>query len=510
MDLKTNIKKYLPLVAFIILLGLVISIWIIYIPTMYREPVPGDRKAIILCSANDFYRKEGVPDFNNGDDGQFTGEPFPPRWNENFSSNEYGGIGSSIPGHDSPGVIQLIVTDPATPKYVNTEFIYNWTKYHPLIKYAAYNLSVWVNITTSLYFPPPMPSIIYPPGSGARVGLRWLNSTNDVVRTDWSKGIYNTSTGWTFLNSTGVADHPGSNEITQLHLVLAVEGFMNGTDNVLFDDVKVDYWFPPPIPSPPPNNIDVDGFPAQALQVYWILKNHGYTDDSIFLMLYHTGDDIIDINATDGYFNDLNRSGVEAVIDVENDDVNASRFKQELDVSVSGSFASSIRSKDQLIIYMVDHGSNKVLGDGNSTFHFEADDSYISETEFFDLVRLINCKRMLINIDICFSGNFLNEGSNIGLSWFSLPNSILITSTTNNFSWYYRDNTNADGFAGSWFFHNFWSRLNQNQTVGAAFTFAKNFIPSGQPQTINDIQSPLIQDNLGIQDLWSFNNTPQL
>jgi hypothetical protein len=117
---------------------------------------------------------------------------------------------------------------------------------------------------------------------------------------------------------------------------------------------------------------------------------------------------------------------------------------------------------------------------------------------------------MLINIDICFSGNFLNEGSNIGLSWFSLPNSILITSTTNNFSWYYRDNTNADGFAGSWFFHNFWSRLNQNQTVGAAFTFAKNFIPSGQPQTINDIQSPLIQDNLGIQDLWSFNNTPQL
>jgi hypothetical protein len=502
MDLKTNLKKYLPLVAFIILLGLVISIWIIYIPTMYREPVPGDRKAIILCSANDFYRKEGEPDFNYGNDSQFSTEEL--RWPTFIDTpNGYIVTDPHIPGHDSPGVVQFIAK--TWGGYVNMEYVFNWTKYYPLIKFAAYNLSAWVNITTNTW----TPTTIIPTGAGARVGLRWLNSSNGIVREDWSKGIYDTFTGWTLLNATGVADDP-IYAITQLHLVLAVEGNMTGTDMVLFDDVNVDYWFPPPIPNPPPNNIDTDGFPAQALQVYWILKGHGYTDDNILLMLYHRGDDIIDINATDGFFNDLNRSGVEADIDVENDDVNASRFKQELDVSIPGSFASSIRSKDQLIIYMVDHGSNKVLGDGNATFHFEADNSYISETEFFDLVRLINCRRMLINMDFCFSGNFLNEGLNIGLNWFSLPNSILITSTTNNLSWYYRDNTNADDFAGSWFFHNFWSRLNQNQTVGAAFTYAKNFTPSGQPQTINDIQSPLIQDNLGIQDLWSFNNTPQL
>ncbi|MFX0135371.1 MAG: C13 family peptidase, partial [Candidatus Hodarchaeota archaeon] len=348
------------------------------------------------------------------------------------------------------------------------------------------------------------PAPITPPG--ARIGLRWLNSSNGIVRTDWSMGLTGGFFGWTFLNVTGIADDSTLNEITQLHLVLSVEGFMNGGDMVLFDDIKVEYWFPPPIPSPPPSNVDSDGFPAQALQVYWILKNHGYTDDNIFLMLYHTGDNIIDIYANDGIFNDLNRSGIDAVIDVENDDVNASRFKQELDVSIPGSFASDIKSNEQLIIYMVDHGSNKILSDGNATFHFEADDSYITEMEFFNLVKLINCERILINIDICFSGNFLNTGS----GWYNIPNSILITSTTDIFSWYWRDNNNADGFAGSWFFHQFWNELNQSETIGDAFNNAKNHVPAGQVKTINEIQSPLIQDNLGIKDLWGFNGNPQL
>ncbi|MHA2266157.1 MAG: hypothetical protein ACXAB8_00005, partial [Promethearchaeota archaeon] len=135
-------------------------------------------------------------------------------------------------------------------------------------------------------------------------------------------------------------------------------------------------------------------------------------------------------------------------------------------------------------------------------FHFEADDSYITETEFFNLVKQINCARKLITIDMCFSGNFLNEDANIGSSWYNLPNSILITSTTDLLSWYWRDNNNADGFAGSWFFHQFWEKINQSQTVGDAFTNAKNFVPSGYVNSIDDIQTPLIQDNLGIKDTW--------
>jgi hypothetical protein len=499
-------KIIIPVIVLVISAVLIITLVVVFLPRP-SILIPGSRKAIILSSANDYYRKEGEPDFNDGEDGQFDSEPFPSKWIENFSSNSYGGIDSSIPGHNTPGVVQIIVTAPATPKYVKAEYVYNWTKYYPLLKFAAYNLSGWVNITTNINTPPIFPAAIAPfTGAGARVGLRWINSSNDVVRTDWSEGIFGPFMGWTFLNVTGIADDSGLNDITQLHLILAVEGNMNGTDMVLFDDINIDYWFPPPIPTPPPSNVDSDGFPAQALQVYWILKNHGYTDDNIFLMLYHTGDPEIDIYANDGIPNDLNRSGTDAVIDVENDDVNASRFKQELDVSISGSFASGIKSNEQLIIYLVDHGSNKILSDGNATFHFEADDSYITEMEFFNLVKLINCERILINIDICFSGNFLNAG----LSWYNIPKSILITSTTDIFSWYWRDNNNADGFAGSWFFHQFWNELNQSETIGDAFNNAINHIPTGQVKTINEIQSPLIQDNLGIKDLWAFNGNPHL
>jgi len=494
-------KKLIPIIAAGIIVILVIALIVIFIPPGVKL-TPDTRKAIILSSANDYYRRDGEPDFNDGEDAIFDSEPFPPKWMGNYRNNSYGGIDPSKPDHETPGFIQISVYSPANPKYVNAEFVYNWTKYYPLLKFAAYNLSAWVNITTNVW----APTTIVPPGTGARIGLRWLNSTNDIVREDWSKGLFDTFTGWTFLNVTAIADNSSLTEITQLHLVLAVEGNMTGTDMVLFDDIRVERWFPPPIPIPIPSNTDADGFPAQALQVYWVLKNHRYTDDNIFLMLYHTGDNVIDISVG-GKTNDL----VGAIIDVENDDVNSSRFKQELNVSVSGSFASGIKSNEQLIIFMTDHGSNTVLGDGNATFHFEADDSYISEMEFYNLVKLINVERMLINIGSCFSGNFLNQDPNIGLSWYNIPNSILITSCSDNLGWSWRDIYNGDGFAGSWFFHHFWDQLNQSQTVGTAFNKAKIVIPSGQVNSVNVIQAPLIQDNLGIKDTWSFNNSnPQL
>jgi len=419
MDLKKDFKKYFFLIAFILLISLPVVLWVLYIPIYRREPIPGERKAIILSSANDYYRKEDEPDFNDGVEGSFSAESS--NWTWSNQTNGYGGPDNNYPGRDgNPGALQLIAQNNG---YVHMEFIYNWTKFYPLLKNAAYNLSAWINISTY----GGVPIIINTPGAGVRVGLRWLNSSNDVIRIDWSKGDYNTSAQWDFINVTSVCNNSIGYEITQLHLVLSVEGIMNSGEQVLFDDIKIEYWFPPPIPTPPPSNTDTDGFPAQALQVYWILKNHGYTDDNIFLMLYHTGDSIIDINASDGIPNDL----VGVVIDVENDDVNSSRFKQELNASHSDSFASNISSRDQLIIYMVDHGSNTILADGNATFHFEADNSFITEIEFYNLVKQINYARVLINIDICFSGNFLNENANFGLSWYNIHNSILITSTTN-------------------------------------------------------------------------------
>ena len=250
---------------------------------------------------------------------------------------------------------------------------------------------------------------------------------------------------------------------------------------------------------------DSDGFPAQALQVYWVLKRHGYNDDNIFLMLYHTNDLVVDIFAYDGIANDLTG----AVIDVENDDVNASRFKRELNVSISGSFSSKIKPKDQLIIFMADHGKLSTT-DGNVSIVFESDNSTISELEFYDLVREIDSQRMMINADFCYSGNFLNPNENFGQTWYDLPNCLFISSSANTLSYYWADNSNLDGWIGSFFFHTFWDFLDQSLTIGAAFNLSLEFIPFAYTDSVEVIQNPLMKDNLGIKDTWGFSGTPRL
>jgi len=160
---------------------------------------------------------------------------------------------------------------------------------------------------------------------------------------------------------------------------------------------------------------------------------------------------------------------------------------------------------------MTDHGSNKVLGDGNATFHFEADNSFITEFEFYDLVKNINCERMMINVDSCFSGNFLNQNKNIGQSWYDLPNCLFVSAASNVFSWYWINTNNGDGFAGSWFFHQFWEQLDQNQTIANAFIFASTlYVPWRRVNPLVVIQAPLMHDNLGINTTWSFNSNPSL
>ena len=195
-----NRKKLIPIIAIAIISVLIIALVVIFM-LPGGKPTPGARKAIILSSANDYYRKDGEPDFNDGEDAKFYSEPLTPKWIDN-STNGFGAIDSDLPGHDNPGAVFLI---PSTgpPVTVNLEFIYNWTNYYPLYKGAAYNLSTWVNITTY----GGGPATITLPGKGARIGLRWLNSSNEIVRTDWSKGLINTLGGWIFLNVTGIADN---------------------------------------------------------------------------------------------------------------------------------------------------------------------------------------------------------------------------------------------------------------------------------------------------------------
>ncbi len=483
--------KKIMIIAIVVSVALIVTLVIVFLPP---GEAAGERKAIIICSANDFYGTETEDDFNNGADSKFDNDGAV-RWTKALT-NCTGDWDQGRPGHNETGSIFVEPLSSIDPFYA--EFLFNWTEHYSLLEYAFYNISAWVSSTAPIA------------GLGAQIGLRWLDSSNQIVRNDWSTNVNTDTGGWVPLNITGVCSNDSGNEITQLKLVMAVNGTMLIGNNVFFDDVKIDRWIAvnvtdPTDPNPPPNRIDSDGFPAQALQVYWVLKYHGYTDDNIFLMLYHTNDNVIDIQVG-GSVNDL----IGAIIDVNNDDVNASRAKHELNVSAPGSFASQIQTNDQLIIYMGDHGSNGVLADKNATFHFEADNSYITEREFYNLASNITCARMMINIDCCFSGNFLNENSNFGGSWYNIPNSILISAAENRFSWYWININNPDGFAGSWFFHQFWDQLNQSQSIAAAFNFATNWIPAGRMTPLAGIQVPLMQDNLGISNSWSFNSVPSL
>ncbi|NVM36714.1 MAG: hypothetical protein HWN81_14050 [Candidatus Lokiarchaeota archaeon] len=56
-------KKLIPIIAGGIIVILVIALIIIFVPTS-GKPTTGARKAIILCSANDFQKSEPEDGFN--------------------------------------------------------------------------------------------------------------------------------------------------------------------------------------------------------------------------------------------------------------------------------------------------------------------------------------------------------------------------------------------------------------------------------------------------------------
>jgi len=495
-------KAIVIITTLVIVAGLTTTLLLVFLfpgPGVYI----GQRKALICCSANDFFGSEPEEPFNDGHDSNLdniakgTGN-----WTYSNTLNSYGEyafLNESL-------TILSIVPGPTIGNYS-----LNFSDHYPLYNYAFYN------ITADIFIQNPG---LHPIGSkGIQIGLIWLDSGHNVVREDWSTNVNSQFNQWFTLNITGVCNNETGNDITDLTLVLKVNvsNFIPLVDIVYFDNIEIYKWVlvdldNPTGTTPPSPGINSDGFPAQALQVYWILKNHGYTDENIFLMLYYKddADGIIDISSRDKYANDLIRDGQPAVIDVANGSVTSTRFKQELNVSYTGSFASKIHPEDYLIIFMCDHGSNKVLSDGNATFHFEADNFWITEFEFYDLVKAIECRRMMINVDCCFSGNFLNADANIGQSWYDIDNCIMVSASSNLLAWYYINSMNPDGFAGSWFFHMFWDALNRTDNIDGAFNHAFYWPPAARGMPLFMIQKPMMYDNMGINTTLSFISNPPL
>ena len=189
-------------------------------------------------------------------------------------------------------------------------------------------------------------------------------------------------------------------------------------------------------------------------------------------------------------------------IDVNGVDVNRSRFMKELNATISGTFSSKIDSNDELILYMIDHGSNR-NPDLNATFHFDTGGN-VTEKDLDALLNTINCKQMILMFDMCFAGNFIQ-----GILSKSTNRVLIGSSAPPKLSWYWIKAT-VQHYAGSFFFHTFWDTFNQTgQTLLSSIIAARNHIPSpANLQTVQVIQGPLVVgmsfiDNLGIINTYS-------
>jgi glycosylphosphatidylinositol transamidase (GPIT) subunit GPI8 len=139
---------------------------------------------------------------------------------------------------------------------------------------------------------------------------------------------------------------------------------------------------------------EVDSFPAQSIQAYLALKKLGYQDDQITLMVYHTNDDLVDVDG-DGN-NDLGK----AVIDYENGAVTKENLRAEL-----MRLASTAGSDSEVVIYIVGHGG---YAEGNVVFAFE-DGSRVSYEELIGWLDGLNSNRVVLLFDFCYSGSFLGN-----------------------------------------------------------------------------------------------------
>lgn len=198
-----------------------------------------------------------------------------------------------------------------------------------------------------------------------------------------------------------------------------------------------------------PNASDVNAYPYQILQAYDVLKSQGYEDDNIYLFLYHLN-------------NNINTNGV--VIDYENENIKNSTF-----LNIIRSLSNEISYNDSVLIYIVAHGNRCGY---NTMITFENNDS-IKQDVLIKNIKLLNCNKIIILLDFCYSGNFISS--------LKASNKLIITASDGSHqAWNYWDWTNLTGEdktiygdSGSAFFHPFWYSLKYNGDYVTAFNYGK-------------------------------------
>jgi hypothetical protein len=97
-------KIVIPLVVITVVAVLVIALVFVFMAPPHKLPLPtGSRKAIILCSANDFYAYEAEDDYNGGNDANFIGGS----GNWGFSGTNSVGLWDPFLNNTTPGSLLI-------------------------------------------------------------------------------------------------------------------------------------------------------------------------------------------------------------------------------------------------------------------------------------------------------------------------------------------------------------------------------------------------------------------
>ncbi|RLF39919.1 MAG: hypothetical protein DRN12_06310, partial [Thermoplasmata archaeon] len=272
---------------------------------------------------------------------------------------------------------------------------------------------------------------------------------------------------------------------------------------------------------------DMDGFPAQGLQAYYTLKTHGYRDDHIIFMLWHNDECDFsncepneDNDGTDEYItiygghNDLlgpppQIGGPNQAPQIDYDHntllpAGVNNWYELLQYNINW-LANHVGPNDDVVIYLVNHGGYNYYNNNEGDYFFEDGSGPVDESTFDSWVDNINCKRLTILIDSCYSGDFIDAPTDPGLDSGidSENNRILVSASDHCTAIYWVDKRiwPNSPYAGSFFFHHFWNRINGGWSIQQAYNFAKNQIESGS--TIWNWQKPQIVDKMGDSGKYS-------
>lgn len=287
---------------------------------------------------------------------------------------------------------------------------------------------------------------------------------------------------------------------------------------------------------------DRDCFPAQGLQAYYALKNIGYDDEHIILMLWHDDEtavgydcepnddnDTLDENISiyDGTHNWLfgpdGAPGVAGVDDDNNgtaDDLatvpgeyppefgwpgsddpeidvkNTNVTKDTLLLEITN-LSNLVTVDDHVLFFFVNHG--RKYGTPERCHIYFEDPTNGTAGQYLDAATLdswldqIKCRRMTIMLDMCRTQNFINSSAN-----FTAESNRLIIGASGDIdniahAWY---NAVPTHFAGSWFFHPFWLRINAGSSVGNAYKYALSVSDQLAEDYPYPYQLPIIIDRI--------------